>query len=439
MLGASFLLIAASAAPQSERPGAEPMASVSLTTPQLFDLAQQLTAQGATEEALRIWTLLANNPDRDFRLEARARIARLYVAKSDFRSAATWFQRILDENPSLSAIRIELANALAQLGNEGGAARQLRRAASAPGLPRDVSRALGRASAAIAGIAPFSASVEVGLSPDSNINRATQARQIDILGLPFELNDDGRATSGLGLTINASATARSKIRQGVRWIAQINSSGEFYGRTSFNDITVTASGGPEFLSARTRFRLTPIVGKRWLGQQQLYDIYGLTTNLERMVAPTVQISLSNGITYLDYTHRPDLSGNIYAVSAGVDASLSPRLSVRFGLNGNRFDAASDQNATKSWGGDVTISRDMGAFTAFGRATYSRTLGDTAFRPFLVARDEHFVESQLGLIFRQISVFGLSPLLRASFSRNDSAVPLFSYRRRRFDISVTRTF
>ncbi len=413
--------------------------SVDVSAVQLFKIAEKLEANREFDQAIEFLKPLDKDPNAEYRAEARARIARIYIRLNDHRLAARWFQKLLDEKPNAGAIRIELARVLARLGDEDAAGRQLRRAASAPGIPEDVSRALGRIGANIRNNAPFGGSFQLGIAPDSNINRATDAQQVDIFGLPFNLNEDGRAQSGVGLTVNAATFVRQKISSSSRLIAQISVDADLYKRSDFNDINFTVSIGPEILSGKALFRPLAIGGSRWLGNSKLYDFYGLSASVQRALSKTSQITTSGTVFNFDYPTRPDLSGPIYSLGVAYERALSPRLSARLNVAAARIDANAASNASNNIGGDVTVSRDVGRLTLFTKIGYNRIEGDAPFTAFGATRRDNLYDAEAGLVFRQISALGLSPLVRARYTRNQSSLTLFDFERRRFEFALTKTF
>ena len=53
--------------------------------------------------------------------------------------------------------------------------------------------------AAISSRKRLSTSVALAVATDTNVNAATNEESVEIFGLPFQLNEDARASSGVGL------------------------------------------------------------------------------------------------------------------------------------------------------------------------------------------------------------------------------------------------
>lgn len=62
-------------------------------------------------------------------------------------------------------------------------------------------------------------SISVAVAPDSNINSATNASTIDLYGLPFELSDEARRRSGVGMSVQTSVERRLTLSERYAIIA----------------------------------------------------------------------------------------------------------------------------------------------------------------------------------------------------------------------------
>ncbi len=421
------------------QPASQQAGLVKLTPEQLFALSERLTVEHRLRDAIAFLMPLTNNRNSDYRAEARVRIARLYLGLGERRRAAAWFQKLLDEKPDAPAVRIELAELLLQLNDAGGARRQFQRAAASRALPDSVSRALGRAGAALLDSAPVQLSVRFGLAPNTNINRATQAQTVDIYGLPFTLGQSARAQSGIGLTSSLDLVIQRPIDRSSRLVAELSANGTFYRNTVFNDLALGASIGPE-IGGRTRsFRPAIVVGERWYGAQRLYSLYGLSMTWRQALTSTAQASLTLSESRLAYTYRPDLSGHTYAAALVYERALSARTALQLGLTASRGLASDPAQSTRLVGGTIALSRDVGRFIAFGQLGVSRTVGDAPFAYLGAARRDLQTSAEFGLIYKRISVWGFSPQVRLKHSENSSPVALFAFKQTSFELSLARSF
>src|SRR5690348_7273978 len=83
--------------------------TIRATAGQMLSLADEMARYGRSGEAENILELLARDPDRDIRNEARYRRAKLLRARANYRDAALLLRRVLDERPDATPVRLELA------------------------------------------------------------------------------------------------------------------------------------------------------------------------------------------------------------------------------------------------------------------------------------------------------------------------------------------
>ena len=130
---------------------------------------------GDLDLAEQAYRALATNPDVGIRNEARFRLALMIAERQQrHREAAVLPRMILDEQPNVARVRLELARIQALLGNFAEARRELR-AAEAAGLPPEVERLVRFFASSLYSGKAAGVNLDVALSPDSNINRTTRS------------------------------------------------------------------------------------------------------------------------------------------------------------------------------------------------------------------------------------------------------------------------
>ena len=201
--------------------------TIRATAGQMLSLADEMARHGNNGEAENILEVLARDPDRDIRDEARYRRAKLLRARANYRDAALLLRRILDERPDATPVRIELAQLLDRMGDKDGAWREVR-AAQAAGLPPAVARLIDRYSDALRAQRPFGASFEIAIAPDSNINRATRSDSLGTVLGDFQIADDAKAKSGTGVSLNAQAFRRVGIGGDASLLFRASGFGNIY-------------------------------------------------------------------------------------------------------------------------------------------------------------------------------------------------------------------
>lgn len=434
---AALLCGAAPQAGKESQPDQHP-AVVALSAEQAFVTVDRLLAEGRTVDAELLLRALAGDPSRQLRSEARFRLGKIRAAAGDDRGAVTWYQALLDEEPSAASVRLELARMYARLGKAAAAARELRRA-QASRLPLDVARQVDRISAALRSSAARGIDLSVGIAPDTNINRATASRTIDAQGLTLLIDPDGRATSGIGLQLSARGYSRLPLKPSTDLLVEASGTASLYPSGRYDDIAGSIAIGPEFRSATAQFRPSVLVTRRYFDGRRLSDQVGVAAEGRRNISRTTQLAGTANVSYSAYPSRGYLNGMGYGLSVELEKAVTPRLFGLVGLSGARSNAHDPAYATASIGGRVLVSRDAGRFTVFSGLTYQHLGADAIFSLFQKRRRDTYSEAQLGVSARLLAVRGLIPSMRLTISRNDSTIPFYTFNRSRLEFSLGRQF
>ncbi|MCW2338658.1 tetratricopeptide (TPR) repeat protein [Sphingobium sp. B2D3A] len=409
-----------------------------LNAAQLFDLADQARVAGRLEDAETIYRALARDPDLKVRSEARFRLGMMLDEQGRQTDAALTFRSILDEEPGATRVRLELARVLAAMGDESRARQQLRQA-QANGLPPDVQQVVDRFAAALRSNRRFGGNFELAMAPDSNINRATDAKELDTVIAPLTLDEDAREQSGIGLRLSGQVYARVGLGQGLTLVPRLSGDGTFYRASQFNDLSGSALLGLEW--QRGRSRLMPSAGVTWrtYGGKAYARTETADLRWTQRIGRRAQSDVGFSYGQSHYNRNALQDGALYNLSAGIERALSARSGVGIQLSGTRQTARDPGYATASGGATLLGWRDMGRTTLFANATVRRLEADARLALFPERRKEWFLRGSVGATFRQIEVAGFSPVVRLAYERNISTVGIYDYRRTTVDLGITRAF
>lgn len=409
-----------------------------LSAPDLFALADRAQAAGRKDDALAFYDALAHDPNGDIRAEARFRKAMLLAAMQRYTEAATAFRALLDEKPDAVRARLELARVLAAMGDEAGARRALRQA-QASGLPEDVAITVDQFARALRVNRPLGGSVELAVAPDSNINRATQARTLDTVIAPLTLSDDARARSGLGVRVGGQGFARIPLSDRVSLLPRLAGVGVFYRSGQFNDVSGSALLGLEWRSGRDR--ISPSIGQtwRWYGGEAYARTGAAALDWLHPLGLRGQLLVHGGASRARYDRNDLQDGGLYDASIGLERAVSARTGFGMTLSGYRQTARDPGYATVSGGVTAVTWRDLGKLTLVTSASINRLEGDTRLFLFPDRRREWLVRGSAALTVRQLTWAGSAPNVRLIAERNVSTVGLYDYRRVAMELGIVRAF
>lgn len=409
-----------------------------LSAAQLFDLADARRDAGSADDALALYDALARDPDADVRAEARYRKGLTLADLRRFSDAAVAFRALLDEKPGVIAARLELARMLAALGRESEARRELRQAQAA-GIPPDAAPMVERFAAALRSQKRFGGSIELALAPDSNINRATQARTLDTIIAPLTLSEDARAQSGLGGRAVGQAFAKLRLNDRISLLPRLAGLANVYGDDRFNDISASALLGVEWRGDADK--VSPSVGQtyRWFGGESYARTRTATVDWVHAMDARSQLVTSGSASKARYEKNALQDGAIYDLSLSYERALSAATGMSLATAVTRQTANDPGYAT--WAGGITIAgwRETRWGTIYASGGARRTEGDERLFLFPERRREWLLTARAGMTMRAVSWAGFAPTVRVSFEDNDSTVGIYDYRRVAAEIGVVRAF
>lgn len=416
-----------------------PAAKVTMNSTELFAFADRARDAGDYATAETAYRALASNPDVELRTEARFRLALMLADKQGkLREAAVLLREILDEKPKAARVRIELARLQAQLGNRSAAERELR-AAEAIGLPPEVERAVRFYAAALDARRPFGASFELTLAPDSNINRATRSETLGTIIGDFNLSDDARAQSGLGLSTQAQLWGRVGVSKTVDLLARLSGSGNFYRKSEFDDDAVSFELGPQITSGADRLSLSALTSWRWFGQKLYTASWGGNGTFQHPLGKRAQLRVDGSVVRSDDKLNDLRDATRYGAAVGVDRAFSARLGGGLRVSGQREVARDPGYSTASGGLSGYLFREIGQTTLVLSGGYSHLEADKRLFLYPHRRIDERLTAGLSGTFRALKVHGFAPIVKLEYERNFSTVELYDYRRVAADFGITAAF
>jgi hypothetical protein len=357
----------------------------------------------------------------------------------DYRRAEAMFRQILDRDPKLLRVRLELARTLYMEKKDEQADYHFSLAAAEhPSL--QVRRNIAKFREAIRARRSWRFNVDFGIAPDSNINSATDKESIDIYGLPFRLDPDARARSGTGRFVGGDASIRlnrfGKIPIYLggygRWVG--------YKDHRYDDAYAGLEAGPELAVAGGRLRTTATALKRWYGRRPLVSSFGARIDFEKLVGQKWNVGGTLLVRHNDYAERRDVDG--WTVEAHASASRPLGLTtLGFADAGIERGYATDRGQTY-WRGRLGVGAVKEI--AWGlrpqiRLDLARQLNDGPLAPFGKRRQDWLLKGSISIYKRHWNLEGFAPSLSITATRNYSTLSLYDERRLRGEIRLTKVF
>lgn len=363
----------------------------------------------------------------------------LALQSREYDAAVDHFRSILVRNPDAVRVRLELGRAFFLKHDYENAYRQFQ-FARAGRLPRGVEGSIDRFVAAIRRDKEWSYNLSFAVAPDSNVNNGTSARATELFGLPFELSDDTRRKSGVGVAIDAGAEFAPQIGERVRLRLGAGIQRREYGHDDFDEMTVALFAGPRLLLPAWDLSLLATGVRRQLGGHRLYDAVGARVEATHHRGARTAITLGASAQQIRYADQPLQDGAAFAVSARAVRALTPASSLNARVGASRRTAQTPELASRSaWAGVGYFRELAGGFSVYLEPSYGLSRHDAVDPFFGKRRKDRLLELQLAVLHRQIVFTRFTPRIALTFARRDSSVELYDFKQRRLEVGVTSSF
>ena len=399
--------------------------------------AKALIAGGRTDEARVLLEDLSaryrDSNDVDFLLGLLA------IESTDYREAIDRFRAILVRSPGAVRVRLELARAFFLKGDHANAYRQFQFARAGnppPGVVATIDRFLGQ----IRQQKDWSYSFSLAIAPDSNINNGTTARDVELFGLPFELSDETRSQSGIGLAVQAALEFAPRLSERVRMRAGAAIQRRDYAGGDFDDMTVAVHAGPRLTLGKWDMSALATGFRRRFGGRRLADGAGAKVEATHYFSARTALSLGLTAYKLRYPHYRLQDGLSLSASAGVLRALTPESSLTARIGAGRKTARTPELA--NWSGSLAVGyyRDLpGEFSVYAEPSIAEARYDAIDPFFGKRRKDRLLELHFAILNRRISLRGFTPKVGFTVGRRRSSIELYDYNQRRFEFGVTRAF
>ena len=416
-------------APNNAAPAAIPLSDI--------QAAQLLIANNRLDDAKRLLEHdLAEKPDDSESLFLLATIA---VAQKDYDTAISLFRHILIREPDAERVRLELARAFFLKTDYDNADRQFR-FARAGDIDDAVKANIDHFLSAINRLREWTVDFSFALAPDTNQNAATSAAQVNIFGLPFALDKSARKQSGVGLAGDIGAEWSPLLDENVKARIGVNASRTEYSGGQFDDMTVSAYGGPQFLFSNWDVSALATGFKRWFANQDYVSGMGGKLAADYGITSDWLAGASLGGQSVTNTFIPEQSGPLWSAQAQATYVLSPSslFQLQLGLNRQEAKAAPYSYSSIWFGGGYQQDLPFG-FSAGLAPSYFITRYDAALAAFGKTRSDDTLMLAFTLLNRRFDYHGFTPRFSYTFTEEHSNIPIYSFSRNQFQIGLTPLF
>ena len=404
-----------------------------------LQLVQKLIAERKFDLAAEVLGGLAQVPgDEIDQTEFAFLTGMLALESAQFEDAIEIFRTILDQMPSLVRVRLELARALYGARHDRAAAYHFRLALA--GEITDAARQ---------NIKTFLWLIEqrkvwringrANIVPDTNVSAGPRNSTIELNGIPFELDENGVARSGIGFSLAAVAEFFPRISRRWRLEARTGAAFTDYSNRPFDDLSLTAEIGPRYENNGFTLSVLASASRRVFGGQGFNYTTGGRVVVEKGINKRTALRVSVGGASVRYDRDTLRNGAQYFFGATLQRALTSRSLARGTLTVTREETADPglQNTTIQL--RTAYRRELPwAITAeAGPNVYYRAFDNTD--GDFVPREDWSYGASVFITKRDWRFYGFAPVLSYEYIHNSSNIDRFNFDRHRANIGVTRTF
>jgi hypothetical protein len=363
----------------------------------------------------------------------------LALARKDYPRAETMFRRILQDDPGLVRVRLELARTLFLERKDEEADYHFRLAIAARPEPAVIAN-VARFREAIRARRAWRFNINLGIAPDTNINSATNTEHVEILGLPFQLSPNSRARSGTGIIAGGDASVR--LWRNSKIPVYLGAFGRMvrYPVHDFDDYYVGGEAGPELRLSGGRLRIAATGLRRWYGGKPLVTSIGGRLNYDKVIGGKLGLEAGLAVRHNAYSRRNDVDGWDVEGSVAFNRALD-KATLGFVYGSVQRSIASDPGQS-NWQGRIGLGmmREIGwGLRPQVSLEVGRQINDAPLFLFGGTRRDWRLQASASIYKRDWNIAGFAPSLKLSWTRNFSTLSIYDQRRLRAEFGVAKAF
>lgn len=366
----------------------------------------------------------------------RAEIAR---RRGDLPGAVELYRAILLEEPDALRVRLELGRTYYFLEDDEKAELQFRYALAGD-LPEPVVENVLIFLDRIRARRVWAFNFNFALAPDSNVNAATNDREIEIGGLPFTLSEDARESSGIGVEMRMGGRFDVPINNQLRLRQRASYRVLEYEGGEFDDQTISLSGGPVYRFGRNEVSATVLFSRRYFAGRDYNRTYGVRGDVSRRLTDRVEAAIGAQLFQADHDEVTSLDGPRGEVSLSGIFALTPQSFLRgvTAVNREKADDATQSNWSLFTALGYFVELPLG-FNVYAEPGVVVRRFDEKDGFFDERREEITARFEVNLRNRRFDFYGFTPLIGSTLEKRFSSIDIYDFERARFTLGVTREF
>ena len=422
----------------------------SLSSVEALGFASRLLDSGHIGEAEKLYTQLLRSSHREISTEAAFKLGLIAMSKKDYNRAIELFIAILNQQPNLARVRLELARLYFILKNYDDARQHFELVKGDQNLPPPVLEKVDAFLDLIRRQRNWSTNFGFALVPDSNINQVSAADE-ECIWTVFGLlcREREKKKSGVGAHANMSFDYYLKFNKNFGLRNSVGVDITEYKQSQYDDYILHAATGPRYVFDSGEISLQPTYQRRWVGHDKYSQSYGLRLDGQKDFK---RVLAAGGLSYRRNVYDKDyiddaLRGDEYSAYVLGRYIVNPQSFVQA-----RLRYIKDNTNMDMYGSDST-ELGVGAYYIFkyGLSVFTElSMAESRYHDsqYYIGKDYFIDETTREDKIYNLSVElrtnilehkGIRPVLRYGYTKRDSNIWSYEYDRHRLMGSIDYRF
>lgn len=244
----------------------------------------------------------------------------------------------------------------------------------------------------------------------------------------------------MGLAVAGHAEWAPRVSSRARWRLGAQIYRAQYRSSRFNDMTLSFHTGPRLTLQRWDLSLLGSFARRWYGDHGYSRAAGPGADVTYYINPRFGLGLSASLQSVRYDADKARNGSAWSIGSSAFHAPGPTSFLRGAIAASRQSARVDAYAFASRQASLSYIRELrGGITIGLSPNFTAIRYDEPLAAFERRRRDRQFSLQMSVLYRRLDFHGLTPRLAYTFTRNDSNIGLYSFRRSRFKIGFANSF
>lgn len=378
---------------------------------------------------------LTSNPQDT---ESNFLLAQAYIGLQQMDEAIRVLSGILDREPQLSRIRLELARAYALNRQKELAKKEFERVLST-NPPRTVGDNIRQFQDAMAAQKDWNLRLAIGVLHDTNVNSGPLSSTVNMFGAPFTLDSDAKSLEDNAITTSITADFTHPFSMLSAWQTSLafNHTGYFH-YSNYDSQVFSVSTGPTWKNGSTTYSIPLVMDITQMSYELYSNTIGLTPQVQHDFSKNHALIISSVLQGKFFQRAWMKNGTTWNVTGGYRYTFGAgyiQPSIKYGEDDARENIYSYTTNAASIGIYINPYGDYSLFIQPATAVNKYRGQENAYDAI---RLDHQNSLNLNLS-KPLGDSGYSLVAGYTYTDNQSNIDMYKYKREQFTLQLSKQF